>query len=91
MKKELTAWDRVEIARNPKRKTSIEYIENIFDDFIELHGDRISKDDFTSLISIMHELGLLDKYAYREECVDKGTETEIRKVFYYDKGRARFY
>lgn len=27
---------------------------------------RISKDDFTSLISIMHELGLLDKYAYRE-------------------------
>ena len=32
MKKELTAWDRVEIARNPKRKTSIEYIENIFDD-----------------------------------------------------------
>ena len=45
MNKELTAWDRVEIARNPKRKTSIEYIENIFDDFIELHGDRNYKDD----------------------------------------------
>ena len=27
-----TAWEIVEIARNPKRKTSIEYIENIFDD-----------------------------------------------------------
>ena len=27
----------------------------------------------------------IHKYAYREECVDKGTETEIRKVFYYDK------
>ena len=36
---------RVEIARNPKRKTSIDYIENIFEEFIELHGDRISKDD----------------------------------------------
>ena len=45
MKKELTAWEKVEIARNPKRKTSIEYIEKIFDDFIELHGDRSFKDD----------------------------------------------
>ena len=43
--KELSAWGRVEIARNPKRKTSIDYIENIFEEFIELHGDRISKDD----------------------------------------------
>ena len=45
MKKELTAWERVEIARNPKRKTSIEYIEKVFDEFIELHGDRSFKDD----------------------------------------------
>lgn len=43
--KKLNAWKRVEIARNPKRKTSLEYINNIFDDFIELHGDRNSKDD----------------------------------------------
>lgn len=41
----LTAWEKVEIARNPKRKTAIEYIENIFDEFIELHGDRNFKDD----------------------------------------------
>ena len=41
---ELTAWQKVEIARNPKRKTSIEYIEQIFDEFIELHGDRNFKD-----------------------------------------------
>ena len=32
--KKLTAWDKVEIARNPKRKTSLDYIEKIFDDFI---------------------------------------------------------
>ena len=40
-----TAWERVEIARNPNRKTSLDYIEKIFDEFVELHGDRISKDD----------------------------------------------
>lgn len=39
------AWDIVEIARNPKRPTSLDYIDCIFDDFFELHGDRISKDD----------------------------------------------
>jgi acetyl-CoA carboxylase carboxyl transferase subunit alpha len=41
----LTAWDRVEIARNPKRKTALDYINNIFDEFMELHGDRAFKDD----------------------------------------------
>lgn len=44
-KTKITAWERVEIARNPKRKTALDYIENIFDDFIELHGDRNFKDD----------------------------------------------
>ena len=44
-KKEISAWEKVEIARNPKRKTSIDYIENIFEEFIELHGDRNFKDD----------------------------------------------
>lgn len=41
----LSAWEKVEIARSPKRKTSLDYIEAIFDDFIELHGDRNFKDD----------------------------------------------
>lgn len=43
--KELTAWEKVEIARNPKRKTALDYIDKIFDSFIELHGDRNFKDD----------------------------------------------
>lgn len=43
--KELTAWDKVEIARNPKRKTALDYIDKIFDSFLELHGDRNFKDD----------------------------------------------
>jgi acetyl-CoA carboxylase carboxyl transferase alpha subunit len=41
----LTAWEKVEIARNPKRKTALDYINQIFDSFIELHGDRAFKDD----------------------------------------------
>ena len=41
----ISAWEKVEIARDPKRKTSLDYIEEIFDDFIELHGDRNAKDD----------------------------------------------
>lgn len=41
----LTAWDRVELARNPQRPTSLDYIDIVFDEFIELHGDRQFKDD----------------------------------------------
>lgn len=44
-KEELTAWDRVQIARSSERPTSLDYIERIFDDFIELHGDRAFRDD----------------------------------------------
>ncbi len=40
-----TAWEKVEIARNTKRKTALDYIDEIFDEFIELHGDRNFKDD----------------------------------------------
>jgi acetyl-CoA carboxylase carboxyl transferase subunit alpha len=36
----LSAWDRVQIARHPDRPHSIDYIRNVFTDFIELHGDR---------------------------------------------------
>lgn len=43
--KQLTAWERLEIARNPKRPTALDYIDIIFDDFMELHGDRGYRDD----------------------------------------------
>lgn len=41
----LSAWERVTIARNPKRPTALDYIDIIFDEFMELHGDRGYKDD----------------------------------------------
>ena len=43
--KNLTAWDRVLLARMPERQKAKEYIDAIFDDFIELHGDRTFGDD----------------------------------------------
>ena len=43
--KNLTAWDRVQIARSSDRPSAAEYIDTIFDDFMELHGDRGVKDD----------------------------------------------
>lgn len=38
-------WDRVQVARHAARPTTLDYIARIFDDFIELHGDRTFKDD----------------------------------------------
>ena len=43
--KNLTAWDKVGIARLVERPTSFDYINRIFDSFIELHGDRYYGDD----------------------------------------------
>jgi acetyl-CoA carboxylase carboxyl transferase subunit alpha len=35
-----TAWQRTELARHPQRPQSLDYIERIFTDFSEIHGDR---------------------------------------------------
>lgn len=41
----MKAWNRVQLARHPERPTTLDYIERICDDFIELHGDRHGYDD----------------------------------------------
>lgn len=41
----LTPWQRVQIARHAERPTTLDYIEMIFTDFIELRGDRLFGDD----------------------------------------------
>ncbi|MGB0743757.1 MAG: acetyl-CoA carboxylase carboxyltransferase subunit alpha, partial [Opitutales bacterium] len=41
----LTAWQRVQLSRHPKRPYSLDYIERIFTDFEELHGDRRFRED----------------------------------------------
>lgn len=41
----LTPWQRVQIARHPKRPYTLDYIEMMMTDFIEIHGDRHFADD----------------------------------------------
>ena len=72
MGKEISAWERVEIARNPKRKTSLDYINSIFDDFIELHGDRNFKDDK----AIVCGLGKIGKQNFTIIAEQKGRTTK---------------
>ena len=42
---EKTAWEKVKMVRSGDRATSMDYIERIFEDFRELHGDRCFGDD----------------------------------------------
>ena len=42
---EMSAWERVQLSRSADRATALDYIENIFTDFTEFHGDRLYADD----------------------------------------------
>ena len=41
----LTRWQKVQLARHPERPYTLDYIKFMTDDFVELHGDRLYKDD----------------------------------------------
>lgn len=41
----LSAWEKVKVARSNDRPTASDYIGGIFDRFLELHGDRLCRDD----------------------------------------------
>ena len=41
----LTPMQRVQVARHPRRPYALDYLSSIFTDFIELHGDRLYRDD----------------------------------------------
>ena len=71
-KQKISAWEKVEIARNPKRKTALDYVENIFDDFIELHGDRAFKDDK----AIVCGLGKIGNQSFTIIAEQKGRTTK---------------
>lgn len=42
---DLTPWQKIQLARHPNRPFSLDYIEALFEDFQELHGDRAYRDD----------------------------------------------
>lgn len=41
----LTVWQKVQLSRHPDRPYFLDYLERLFDDFVELHGDRSFGDD----------------------------------------------
>jgi len=41
----LSPWEEVQLARHPDRPTTLQYIKDIFDEFLEFHGDRYYGDD----------------------------------------------
>ena len=48
----LTAWQRIQIARHPQRPYTLDYINMITADFIELHGDRLFGDDLALVAGV---------------------------------------
>lgn len=48
----LTAWQRVMIARHPDRPYTLDYIRMMMNDFVELHGDRMFSDDYALIAGL---------------------------------------
>ncbi len=71
---EYSAWERVQISRHPLRPHTSDFIQNICDGFVELHGDRLFADDG----AIIGGIG----YIGGERCMiigqEKGKDTETR-------------
>lgn len=54
--REISAWDRVKLARLPERPRTLDYVDALVTDFVELHGDRVYGDD-RALIGGIGQLG----------------------------------
>lgn len=68
----LTPWQRVQIARHPKRPFLLDYIDLIMTDFIELHGDRHFADDK----AMIGGLALIDRHKIMIIGHQKGKDTK---------------
>lgn len=68
------AYDRVKLARDSKRPTGLDYINNIFRDFIELHGDRRYADDH----AVVGGLARLDNMPVTVIAIEKGHTAKER-------------
>ena len=71
---EPTAWKTVQIARDPERPVGKHYIEALFTDFIELHGDRLYGDDS----AIVSGIAMLDDMPVTVIAQHKGSTLEER-------------
>ncbi len=71
----LSAWQKVQVARHPERPYTLDYIENICDEFEELHGDRLFGDDK----AIVGGLGKIDGQTVMIIGHQKGANTKARQ------------
>lgn len=79
LQKEFKAWNKVRAARDPKRPKAKQYINALFTDFIELHGDRMSHDDPTILAGI----GYLNEQAVTVIAIQKGDTMEENITYHF--------
>lgn len=70
--KDLTRWQRVQLARHPERPYTLDYINLMTTDFIELHGDRQFRDDK----AIVGGFAKLDEYKVMIIGHQKGRDTK---------------
>ncbi len=66
------AWERVQLARHPKRPHALDYIQRIFTGFVELHGDRAYADD----AAIVAGLAKFDDHPVAVIAQQKGRDTK---------------
>ena len=71
----LNGWQKVQISRHPDRPYTLQYIETICDDFIEMHGDRTVKDDK----AIVGGFGTLNGQTVMFIGHQKGANTKLRQ------------
>ena len=69
---DLTRWQRVQLARHPERPYTLDYIYMITENFIEMHGDRLFKDDK----AIVGGLAMLDEQKIMIIGHQKGRDTK---------------
>jgi acetyl-CoA carboxylase carboxyl transferase subunit alpha len=72
----LTRWQKVQLSRHPDRPYTLDYIENMCDQFIELHGDRVVKDDK----AIVGGFAEIDGKSFMIIGHQKGKNTKMRQV-----------
>lgn len=79
LQEEFKAWSRVRAARDPKRPKAKQYIESIFSDFFELHGDRLSGDDR----AIMTGIAYLEKQPVTIIAIQKGDTMDENLEYHF--------
>jgi acetyl-CoA carboxylase carboxyl transferase subunit alpha len=72
----LTPWQRVQLSRHPDRPYTLYYIEKVFQNFIELYGDRQVKDD-KAMVGGMAELDGMPVMVIGQQ---KGMNTKMRQM-----------